>query len=55
MTPQLFSGFESAIHSYKCDYLAIHARNLLAPLIETWDIECKFLMIAGLLNSDINP
>jgi hypothetical protein len=55
LTPQLFSTFESAIHTYKCDYLAMHARNLLAPLLEAWDVDVKFLMIAGLLNADQNP
>ena len=55
LTPQLFSNFESAIHTYKCDYIAMHARNLLAPLMEAWDVEVKFLMIAGLLNADMNP
>ncbi len=33
----------------------MHARNLLAPLMEAWDVEVKFLMIAGLLNADMNP
>jgi hypothetical protein len=55
LNPQIFGSFESALHTYKCDYLAMHARNLLAPLMEAWDIEVKFLMIAGLLNAEINP
>ena len=32
----------------------MHARNLLAPLFEAWDVEVKFLMIAGLLSADFN-
>jgi len=55
LSPQLFSTFESAIHSYKCDYLALHKRNLLASLPEAWYVEVKFPMIAGLLNADLNP
>lgn len=55
LTPQLFTAFESAIHSYKCDYLAVHARNLLAPLLEAWDLDVRFLMIAGLLDAEQNP
>ncbi len=55
LTPTIFTSFESAIHHYKCDYLSMHARNLLAPLIEAWDVDVKFLMIAGLLNADTNP
>lgn len=33
----------------------MHARNLLAPLLEAWDVDVKFLMIAGILNADLNP
>ncbi len=55
LNPSLFSAFEGAIHQYKCDYLSMHARNLLAPLFEAWDVDVKFLMIAGILNADLNP
>lgn len=55
MNPSLFSSFEGAIHNYKVDYIAMHARNLLAPLAEAWDLDMKFLIIAGILNADINP
>ena len=52
LTPQLFTAFESAVHTYKCDYLAVHARNLLAPLLEALDLDIRFLLIAGLLDAE---
>lgn len=55
MTPSLFSSFESAIHHYKCDYVAIHGRNMLAPIVEAWDVDVKFLLIVAMLNADLNP
>jgi hypothetical protein len=55
MTPSLFSSFESAIHHYKCDYVAIHGRNMLAPIVEAWDVDVKFLLIVSMLNADLNP
>jgi hypothetical protein len=54
LTPQLSNAFESAIHTNKCDYLALHARNLLAHLLEAWDLDVRFLMIAGLLVAEQN-
>lgn len=55
MNPSLFSSFEGAIHNYKFDYVSMHSRNLLTPLVEAWDLDLKFLMIAGILNADQNP
>lgn len=54
MNPQLFKGFDSGVHTYTCDYISIHSRNLLKPLVEVWDLDFKFLLIIGVLNSKQN-
>jgi hypothetical protein len=33
----------------------MHARNLLTPIMEAWDVDVKFMMIVGILNADQNP
>lgn len=55
MTPSLFSGFEGAVHSYKLDYVSIHSRNMLSPILEGWDVDFRFLLIAGILSPEGNP
>ncbi len=55
MNPGLFSSFEGANHSYKMDYVSFHSRNMLSPIIEAWDCDVRFLMIAGILSPEGNP
>lgn len=55
MTPSLFSGFEGAVHSYKLDYISVHSRNMLSPILEAWDVDIKFLFITGILSPESNP
>jgi hypothetical protein len=52
MTPGLFKEFEGAIYNFKSDYAALHARNLLRPIIEIDDLDIKFMMLKGILNAD---
>jgi hypothetical protein len=55
MSPGLFKGFEGALHNYECDYIAMHARNMLCPILEAWDVQVKFMIVIGLLNEEVNP
>ena len=52
MIPALFTSFEGAYHHYKCDYVSMHSRNLFKPIGEMWDVEMKFMMVAGMLNPE---
>ena len=55
MSPSLFNSFDGGFHNYKADYLSVHARNLLKPVLEVWDVDLKFLFVTAILNADLNP
>ena len=55
MSPTMFSAFDGGFHNYKADFVSVNARNLLKPLLEVYDTDIKFLLIDGVLNSDMNP
>ncbi|CDW78547.1 UNKNOWN [Stylonychia lemnae] len=55
MSVALFKELDSGVHSYKCDYISWHIRNLVKPIVEVYQVEVNFLFINGLLNPDMNP
>ena len=55
MNPVLFKELDAGVHTYTCDYLAWHVRNLMRPLVEIWDVDVKFLFINAVLHPEMNP
>lgn len=55
MTPILFKELDPGLHTYKCDYMSWHLRNLLKPFVEVWGVDFRFLFINAELNPNSNP
>lgn len=47
--------FDTGIHTYTCEHMSWHSRNLTKPLFEVWALDFRFLFINAALSAKSNP